>query len=509
MEIASLLTKEEYMKFIVGNLVEPNGRETNEPLIVDTSVTINPHGLILGQSGVGKTHTIRKIISSSLSNEGAPVRIHLYDVHDDIAVDENFCSSVQYSEISHYGINPLQLNPDKHAGGVRKRIASFIATLEKATAKLGAKQAGILRSLMLELYQSKGFQANNSDTWSIDNDKITLKSGCIYLDVPFAEKDVAKQMGASWDAFAKSWYIPEDKYIGEVAEKFDSKDISDFDMSKNESFQRRYPSLDDLVKYLGAKREEVFVGAGSETIKALQEFHKSTRSYNAKVVKYGNAAIMTDEEIESIESAASKCKEALSNYLASYGTEKTLKQALNYGTADVLNSLYQRLGVLNSSGVFKNTPPPFDKDKIVHRHRIKSLGADEQKLFVLFSLEQIFERMVQEGPSKEIREVVILDEAHKFFDDDPSSILNIIAREARKFGLALYCASQSPSHFSDDFLSSVATKMVLGIDEMYWPSANKKLRIGVEQLKAIKPRETFLVQTKILSESNGWQAVKA
>jgi hypothetical protein len=51
--------------------------------------------------------------------------------------------------------------------------------------------------------------------------------------------------------------------------------------------------------------------------------------------------------------------------------------------------------------------------------------------------------------------------------------------------------------------------MVLGIDEMYWPSANKKLRIGVEQLKAIKPRETFLVQTKILSESNGWQAVKA
>jgi hypothetical protein len=33
----------------------------------------------------------------------------------------------------------------------------------------------------------------------------------IYLNVPFAEKDAAKALGARWDAAAKKWYAPADK----------------------------------------------------------------------------------------------------------------------------------------------------------------------------------------------------------------------------------------------------------------------------------------------------------
>lgn len=496
------------MKFVLGKKVGAHGVELNEHYVVDSSKTINPHCLLLGQSGTGKTHTIRAIINSSLQCENPPERFHLFDVHDDISIDEQFCSSVQYSEISSYGINPLELNPDKHAGGVRKRVASFINTLERATAKLGPKQSGILRALMIELYQLKGFQVNNPDTWSIDDNHAILKKDCVYLDVAYNQKDQAKALGASWDASVKSWYIHQDKYNGEVAALFENKDMDELASNQNTHNKRRYPTLDDLVRFVKAKREEVFVGAGSETMKSLQEFHKATRSYNAKMTNLGVNASMDDEELAVIEAASTKCKEALERYLANYGSEKHLKNALNYGNAEVLGSIYQRLGVLNSSGVFKTSPPPFDPEKIIHRHRIKTLGADEQKLFVLFSLEQIFERMVQQGLSDTIKEVIILDEAHKFFDDDSSSILNLIAREARKFGLALYCASQSPSHFSDDFLSSVATKIVLGIDEMYWPSATKKLRTTLNELKSIKPRETILVQTKVLSESTHWQMVK-
>jgi len=35
----------------------------------------------------------------------------------------------------------------------------------------------------------------------------------IYLNVPFAEKDAAKALGARWDAGNKKWYIPADKDI--------------------------------------------------------------------------------------------------------------------------------------------------------------------------------------------------------------------------------------------------------------------------------------------------------
>ena len=34
-----------------------------------------------------------------------------------------------------------------------------------------------------------------------------------YLNVPFAQKDAAKALGARWDATNKKWYVPADKDI--------------------------------------------------------------------------------------------------------------------------------------------------------------------------------------------------------------------------------------------------------------------------------------------------------
>lgn len=34
-----------------------------------------------------------------------------------------------------------------------------------------------------------------------------------YLNVPFAQKDAAKALGARWDAAIKKWYVPADKDI--------------------------------------------------------------------------------------------------------------------------------------------------------------------------------------------------------------------------------------------------------------------------------------------------------
>ncbi len=33
----------------------------------------------------------------------------------------------------------------------------------------------------------------------------------IYLNVPFAQKDEAKALGAKWDAIQKKWFVPADK----------------------------------------------------------------------------------------------------------------------------------------------------------------------------------------------------------------------------------------------------------------------------------------------------------
>ena len=55
---------------------------------------------------------------------------------------------------------------------------------------------------------------------------------------------------------------------------------------------------------------------------------------------------------------------------------------------------------------------------------------------------------------------------------------------------------QSPTHFSEDFLANVATKILLRLDEMYWDSTVRKLKIDMNTLKFIVPKKAFAVQIK-------------
>ena len=89
-------------------------------------------------------------------------------------------------------------------------------------------------------------------------------------------------------------------------------------------------------------------------------------------------------------------------------------------------------------------------------------------------LEQIFERRKQAGVESDLKEIVVVDEAHIYFNDDPENIINMIAKEARKFGMGLICASQSPEHFSDDFVTNVGCNIITGIHEKFWAGSSKK-----------------------------------
>jgi hypothetical protein len=93
-----------------------------------------------------------------------------------------------------------------------------------------------------------------------------------------------------------------------------------------------------------------------------------------------------------------------------------------------------------------------------------------------------------------LHDIMIIDEAHLFFRDDQNNILNTIAKEGRKFGLGLVCASQSPTHFSEDFFSNVATKVVLGVDQMYWDNLVRKMKIETKTLQYVKPFQVIGVQ---------------
>jgi len=113
------------------------------------------------------------------------------------------------------------------------------------------------------------------------------------------------------------------------------------------------------------------------------------------------------------------------------------------------------------------------------------------------SLRQILDRAIERGPvagASEVRDVIVLDEAHKFFTDKEENILDKIAKEGRKFGIELLAASQAPSHFSEDFLGNVGTKLLLGLDAMYHDSTVRKMRIDSRILDYVVAGKIAAVQ---------------
>ena len=79
-----------------------------------------------------------------------------------------------------------------------------------------------------------------------------------YLNVPFAQKDAAKVLGARWDASIKKWYVPSGKDIGlftqwqPVAASFDPSLSSEITVPNNvKSGTFTYPSINDFTAYNG------------------------------------------------------------------------------------------------------------------------------------------------------------------------------------------------------------------------------------------------------------------
>lgn len=420
------------MKVIMGHNAGDLSRGKQVPVIFDTQELINCHMLCVGRSGTGKTYTLREMIRQ-ISEQGR-VRVHIMDVHGDIDIDG--ASSVKFSESTPYGFNPLTINPDPDFGGVRKRIQSFISALNRTGYRLGPKQEAALRNILYDLYAANGFHEDRPSSWKMN------------------------------DGVAR----PRPK---------------------------KMPTMEDGLRFARAKLRQMFLGTSSEAVASLERLNKKQGQFYQKLKK----SRQHGEESPEIKLAKAELEEAREDAIELYRAHMSamingheLDDLIKYDSKDVMKSVVDRLENLNSIGIFRPERPPFDPKNPVWRYDIKALSQDEKKLFVNFILEAIFNNASQRGLQTEVMEIVILDEAHLFFTDDADNPINTIAKEARKFGLGIFCASQSPTHFSDDFLSNVATKIILGIDQMYWDGSVRKLKVDMKALEWIVPQQKILIQ---------------
>lgn len=416
-----------------------NGKEAS--IIWDSKRVINAHMLVVGKTGTGKTHTLRKIIQEMIDSRkpGQKFRVRIIDVHGDIEVPD--CSTVKFSETSDYGFNPLAVNPDPEYGGVRRRIQSFISILNKTSRKLGTKQEPALRNILKDLYAANGFYENDPNSWKIV-----------------------------------------DNYGNPIMHNGKPK---------------KYPTLDDAYRYANFKHNAMYLGSNNRTTLLLEKVNKLARKMNMSQKKTYKSLTADDlaQHQAQMKMVGEEAVQSFAEHIASIETGREFTDLLKYDSIETMKSIVNRLESLLASGIFKNKMPQFDEDKTVWRYNIKPISDyDEKKMFVYFLLEEIYLKCFQEGEQDDVVEMVFLDEANLFFSDEADNIINIISKEARKFGMGLCCASQSPTHFSEDFMSSVGTKVILGIDQLFWNGSVQKLKIDQKALEWIVPQKKLVIQ---------------
>ena len=416
-------------------------QQKEQPVVWRPADLINAHILVTGMSGVGKSFQLRTLARSAAAQG---VEVDIFDVHDELAIPE--ASVARFSEATGYGYNPLVLNPDPHSGGVRKRINELVKLVGGQRA-LGVKQEAALRNLLEDVYFLNGCYADNPGSW--------------------AKKQI--------DESRRRELVRSRRY---------------------DELRQYYPTVEDLLSYADRKLKALFLGSDSKAVTALDAVNRQAAAIQRLTNRYqrpGNS----DEDRERLERQLDQAKEnavdAFARYVRSIESGRELSDVLKYSSRDVLQSVVERLKNLNASGIFRANPPPFG-DAPVRCYQIKSLSLDEQRVFVASRLESMFRRRKDAGTVDRVVQAALIDEAHKFIDDDPDNPVNVVLKEGRKFGLAIWAASQSPTHFSEDFLANVGTTLLLGIHPMYWDMACRKLRIEPKVLKFIRPRKVAAIK---------------
>lgn len=404
----------------------------------DPSKLANPHVGIFGDTGMGKSTLLRRFAHSMQKTGHARFRMHVIDGHGDLEIEGESC--VRFHESADFGFNPLELNPDPEFGGVRKRIQSLINALNRTSVRLGHRQERLLTKLLVGLYADRGFLNDDPRSW---------------------RQDAAK---------------------GKI-----------------------YPTLVDAIEYGRERVKTMYLGCDQRSMVAFGEVNKATKQLRAKLAALPKAEDQAEEARlqRELDGLREKAVDAYREALAFSDTGAELDELLEFeGQGETMRSVVDRLENLYAIGIYKSTPPPLDMNARIWRYVITSLSQEEKKLFVMTRLETIFTRAVQRGIVDHVMDVIVLDEAHNYLDKDEDYIINKMVREGRKFGISMFFASQTPTDFLDIVLSSLGTKVTLGLDPNYWPAALRKLGLSEAAQKFIIPRRRILVQMKQVGQAS-------
>ncbi|MFI5296236.1 MAG: ATP-binding protein [Thermodesulfovibrionales bacterium] len=202
-------------------------KHDSHPVVFNSADVVNPHVMVVGTTGVGKTYTLRNIVSQIARHNSA--RAHVFDSQGDLGINPALQSAAKFSEVSLFGINPLEIDADVDFGGVRRSVARFLSMLDRYSAtRLGERQQVVLRNLLYDLYAKHGYYYSKPESW-IPNGKTppTLMNLKTFVE----EKRLALSIGGNNASFKAIESLADKLYKlnenGEQLSPMDAEEIAE------------------------------------------------------------------------------------------------------------------------------------------------------------------------------------------------------------------------------------------------------------------------------------------
>ncbi len=130
-----------------------------------------------------------------------------------------------------------------------------------------------------------------------------------------------------------------------------------------------------------------------------------------------------------------------------------------------VRNLKFRIEPLFENNIFISNSNSISISQILKQNSIINLSTlhtpELMKSVARFLLQAIYNKMLTEGPSREIKLYVVIDEAHKLSYDNT---LTDLIREARKYGVGFILASQSVRDFATVVFENMGTKIALQLE---------------------------------------------
>ena len=358
--------------------------------------------------------------------------IFLIDFHGDMKINgENY---IKYTpRNSPYGVNPFELEIDEDCGGVNIQAEVMTVMLNQyfMDNKLGKKQINILKQLIIDTYKINGIVDKDINTWS-----------------------------------------------------------------------NKVPRMDDLGNLVNYIKKIINTGIPCNK-KLLEESIENIKRYLPKeLAKDAKESIEKIEEtIDGIETNENKNKfEAIDiNFYLSSSVKR------------VFEGLYVYLEEITKMTIFNGEKPKiikginrldFSAFTQVNKPLIAKFLAEftAQKLFRASMLRGHYSDLSNVPEGSKFDRVLVFDESklalpHGTEKSNSFNIFNRLITESRKFGLALFLASQRVEHYSDEILSNVFTKIILKVKANNYKSIAKVLGV----------KEDFIADT--FNRTNGRPAI--